>query len=79
MHKELSPEKMAKKKAREDKELRKWEKVQSKPFPKHYFGILLVVITVIYIVDEITSNMNSAMQSSIIFDFFNIFFASFFI
>lgn len=72
MHKELSPEKMAKKKAREDKELRKWEKVQSKPFPKHYFGILLVVITVIYIVDEITSNMNSAMQSSIIFDFFNI-------
>ncbi len=72
MAKELSPEKLAKKKAKEAKELQKWERVQAKPLPAHYFGILIVVLTVIYIVDEISSNINSAMQSSIIFDFFNI-------
>lgn len=72
MSKELSPEKLAKKKAKEAKELRKWERVKAKPVPAHYFGMLVVVIAIIYIVDEITSNMNSAMQSSIIFDFFNI-------
>lgn len=72
MSKELSPEKLAKKKAKEAKELQKWERVQSKPMPAHYFGILIVVLTVIYIVDEIASNINSAMQSAIIFDFFNI-------
>lgn len=72
MSKELSPEKLAKKKAKEAKELQKWERVKAKPLPAHYFGILIVVITIIYIVDEITSNINSAMQSSIIFDFFNI-------
>ncbi len=72
MHKELSPEKMAKKKAKEEKELKKWQRVKAKPLPAHYFAILVVVITVIYIIDEVTSNINSAMQSSIIFDFFNI-------
>lgn len=58
--------------AREAKELAKWERIRSKPQTKYYFPVLMLVIGVIYIMDEITSNINSSMQSSIIFDFFNI-------
>lgn len=72
MSKTETPEKLAARKQREAKELQKWERIRTKPKPAHYFGILIVVLTVIYIVDEITSNINSAMQPQILFDLFNI-------
>ncbi|MCD8069755.1 MAG: MFS transporter [Lachnospiraceae bacterium] len=72
MAKKISPEKLAERRAKEAKELEKWERVKSKPKPAHYFTMLMVVIGVIYIVDEITSNINSSMQPQILFDFFNI-------
>ena len=37
-----------------------------------YLGFAMVVLTIIYVVDEITSNMNAAMQPYILFDLFNI-------
>lgn len=67
-----SEKQIASRRAKEVKELAKWERIQAQPKSKYYFPILMVVIAVIYIMDEITSNINSAMQSSIIFDFFNI-------
>ena len=37
-----------------------------------YLAFAMVVLTIIYVVDEITSNMNAAMQPYILFDLFNI-------
>ena len=43
-----------------------------RPKPAQYLLIAMVVLTVIYVVDEITSNINSAMQPYVLFDLFNI-------
>ncbi len=61
--------------ANKEKELRqlstlKAEAARKKPL--HYIGFAMVVLTIIYIVDEITSNMNAAMQPYVLFDLFNI-------
>lgn len=55
-----------------ERELKRWQNVKSKPLPRHYFAILIVVLSVIYIVDEVTSNMTYSMQSYIVFDLFHI-------
>ena len=58
-----------------EKELRQLSKLQAekkKKKPLHYIGFAMVVLTIIYIVDEITSNMNSAMQPYVLFDLFGI-------
>ena len=57
---------------KEKKELAKLDKIAAKPLPLHYLGIIMVVLTIIYVVDEITSNMNAAMQPYVLFDLFNI-------
>ena len=57
---------------KEKKELEKWEKVKKrKPF-KNYFLILLIVITVTYVVDELTSNINGTIKTDVIRFFYNI-------
>lgn len=61
-----------KKKRREEKELSYWQRLAAKPKIKYYFPILIVALTIVYIVDEITSNIGSAMQPYVIFELFNI-------
>ncbi|MBR0461288.1 MAG: MFS transporter [Erysipelotrichaceae bacterium] len=39
---------------------------------KHYFLGLMIVLTIIYIVDEISSNMNSSMQPYVLIDLFKV-------
>ncbi|MBR0419526.1 MAG: MFS transporter [Erysipelotrichaceae bacterium] len=39
---------------------------------KHYFLKLIIVLTIVYIVDEIASNMNSSMQPYVLIDLFKI-------
>ena len=60
------------KKNREAIELAKLKILQEAKKPACYLGIVMVVLTIVYIVDEITSSMNSAMQPYILFDLFNI-------
>ena len=60
------------KKNREAIELAKLKILQAAKKPACYLGIVMVVLTIVYIVDEITSSMNSAMQPYILFDLFNI-------
>ncbi len=60
------------KKNREAIELAKLKILQGAKKPACYLGIVMVVLTIIYIVDEITSSMNSAMQPYILFDLFDI-------
>ena len=62
----------AKRKASEAKELAKWKKEFAKPEPKNYFMILIVVLALIYIVDEITSNVEASLQSYIVCNFTHI-------
>ena len=61
--------------ANKEKELRQLSRLQAEAArkkPLHYIGFAMVVLTIIYIVDEITSNMNAAMQPYVLFDLFNI-------
>ncbi len=60
------------KRNREAIELAKLKILQAAKKPACYLGIVMVVLTIVYIVDEITSSMNSAMQPYILFDLFNI-------
>ena len=56
--------------AREARELEQRRKALSKKRPKGYLVYLLVVLSIVYIVDEITSAMGSSMQSEVVTDFF---------
>jgi Sugar phosphate permease len=56
--------------AAEQKELAKWEAEKAKPWKKGYYGYLLVILSIIYIMDEVTSGIRGSVQSSIINEFF---------
>lgn len=56
----------------EQKQLERLKAEANRRKPLHYIGFAMIVLTVIYIVDEITSNMNAAMQPYVLFDLFNI-------
>ena len=57
-------------KAREEKELAKRKKQMQKNHPRGYLVYLLVVLSIVYIVDEVTSAMGTSMQSEVVTEFF---------
>ena len=57
---------------KEQKELARLNLEAARPKGAYYLLLAMIVLTVIYIVDEITSNMNSAMQPYVLFDLFSI-------
>ena len=57
---------------KEAKELQRLKKIQARPGLVHGFWFLLVILTVIYIADEISSNVNGVMRPYMIFDLFKI-------
>ena len=65
-----TPEKLAIRKAQESRELEKRRLQMQKKRPKGYLLYLLVVISIVYIVDEITSAMGGSLQSEVVTDFF---------
>lgn len=71
MAKVLSPEKLRKKQLRKEKELKYWEKQKARPKGNTYFWYLVLIIALIYAVDEIASQIGSLMQTEIANDFFN--------
>ncbi len=70
MAKTISPEKLAKKQLRKEKEIAYWEKQKARPKGKTYFWYLVLIIALIYAVDEIASQIGSLMQTEIANDFF---------
>ena len=58
--------------AREQRELMRLNRETQRPKGAYYLLFAMIVLTVIYIVDEITSNVNSAMQPYALFDLFKI-------
>ena len=58
--------------AREQREFARLQREAQRPKGAHYLLFTMIVLTIIYIVDEITSNVNSAMQPYALFDLFKI-------
>lgn len=71
MKKQLSPEKLAKRKEKQAKELAYWQKQKARPKSNFYFWYLVLIIALIYAVDEIASQIGSLMQTEIANDFFD--------
>lgn len=69
--KTLTPEKKAKLQQRREKELAYWKKQQARPKGKAYFWYLVLIIALIYAVDEIASQIGNLMQTEIANDLFN--------
>ena len=70
MSKTLTPEALAKKQLRKEKELKYWEKQKARPKSNTYFWYLVLIIALIYAVDEIASQINALMQTEIANTFF---------
>lgn len=60
-----TPEMLRKRKEKEVKQLRMLEKERAKPKGNGYLFYMIALIAVAYMVDEITSNINTMMQSEI--------------
>ncbi len=69
MAKVLTPEQLRKANERKQKEIKKWEKQKARPKGNTYFWYLVLIIALIYAVDEIASQINSLMQTEIANDF----------
>ena len=61
-----------KKQIKEAKELEKLRKQAALPKAGKYLLFVMIVLTIVYVVDEITSNVNAAMQPYVLFDLFGI-------
>lgn len=70
MAKILSPEKLAKKQLRKEKEIAYWERQKARPKGKTYFWYLVLIIALIYAVDEIASQIGTLMKTEIANDLF---------
>lgn len=64
------------KKNQEQREIERLEKASAFHNAKNYFIILIVVLTIVYIVDELASNVRGAVDSFTICDLFNTTFGS---
>lgn len=67
--KQLTPEKLRKQQLHKEKELKYWEKQKARPKGNTYFWYLVLIIAMIYAVDEIASQIGSLMQTEIANDF----------
>lgn len=71
MTKALSPEKLQKQNEKRLKELRYWEKQKARPKGKTYFWYLVLIVALIYAVDEIASQIGTLMKTEIANDLFS--------
>lgn len=70
MAKAMTPEKQEKLRLKKEKEIRYWEKQQARPKGKTYFWYLVLIIALIYAVDEIASQIGTLMKTEIANDLF---------
>lgn len=66
----LSPEKARKAEIKKQKEIQKWEKEKLRPKRSYYIVYLVLIIALIYAVDEIASQIGTLMKSEIADDLF---------
>ena len=65
MSKVETPEKLAARKRREQKELAKWRKEQAKPKKKFYLLYLMVVLSLVFITDSVATDICTKMKAEI--------------
>lgn len=70
MGKTLTAEQLRKKELRKAKEIAYWERQKSRPKTKTYFWYLVLIIALIYAVDEIASQIGTLMKTEIANDLF---------
>src|SRR5574344_1795355 len=63
-------DKVLKEEPKAQKELAKWQKEKARPNRPAYLWYLMAVLTLVYIVDEVATNLNSTMQPYMIEEFF---------
>lgn len=68
--KELSPEKLRKIAVKKEKEIKKWEKEKLKPKGRFYIYYLIFIISLIYLTDEVASQIGPLMKTEIANDLF---------
>lgn len=68
--KQLTPEKIMKAEKRNKKELAKWEKEKARPKSRFYLFYLVFIICLIYITDEVASQIGTLMKTEIANDLF---------
>ncbi len=66
--KALTPEKVEKLRVKNEKEIRKWEKEKAKPKNSYYMAFLVLIICIVYITDEIASQIGTLMKTEIAID-----------
>ena len=65
-----TPEQLEKKRIKKEKEIKRWEKQQARPKSNTYFWYLVLIIALIYAVDEIASQIGTLMKTEIANDLF---------
>lgn len=70
MAKTLTAEKLQKLSQKRQKEIEKWEKQKAKPKFRFYFAYLVLVISLIYVTDEVASQIGTLMKTEIANDLF---------
>ena len=55
---------------KESKQLSKLQKMQGRSLGSKYFFVLLILIAIVNILDEVTSNLTVTVQSSFVTEFF---------
>ncbi len=68
--KNLSPEKLQKAQLRKEKQIAYWERQKARPKSNMYFAYLVLIIALIYAVDEIASQIGTLMKTEIANDLF---------
>ncbi len=63
--KELTPEKIEKMKKRREKEIKKWEKEKARPKGRFYLPYLIFLLSLIYLTDEVASQIGPLMKTEI--------------
>lgn len=61
----ITPEKAQKLRIKREKEIKKWEKQQSRPKGKFYIPYLIFIISFIYLTDEVASQIGPLMKTEI--------------
>lgn len=65
MSKVITDEKMKKKALKKEKEIKYWERQKARPKRNMYFAYLVLIIALIYAVDEISSQIGTLMKTEI--------------
>lgn len=63
--KEMAPERLEKRASRKQKEIEKWEREKARPKKSYYLIYLIFIVSLVYVTDEIASQIGTLMKTEI--------------